>query len=156
MARTADPYDLFPSDLPDVWEPVPDEYREMLKIKNGIATGMQRRMIDAILASRWYLIKNDSTDEFGNRRPCRHCHRLHDYVTVRCIEAPFTSLTEVMGIIRKADGVYVQGDKQPDQFDSMEFDAQVLGKIVPISISQAYDHIRKIRGRGVPIYPHIP
>lgn len=159
MTQRIDPYDLFNPDLPDVWEPVPEEYKPLLIVRGNIASKTQERMINAIVASRWYFLKNDFTDSYGNRVRCKHCNRIHDYVTMRCVDAPFNSLTEVIGIIRRGDGEYVDASNNdffPEEYKSLEIDAQTMGMIEPISVRRAYDHIRMIRQRGERIYPHIP
>lgn len=43
-------------------------------------------------ANSWFLVRNNG--EAGERWPCRRCGAKHAYMTLACIERPFSSLVE--------------------------------------------------------------
>jgi hypothetical protein len=102
--------------LPAEWAAIPHQILEALiplqtqslavpggevRIVNfrGILTNAQKRMVDEILASRWFLIKN------GGVLPPARCTRCgstsHPYLTLGCIEKPYNGLGEIVALVEQ-------------------------------------------------------
>ena len=80
---------------PDVWDLDPRAKR--LITVGGIYTRSQMNVLAEIVSNRWFLIRNQAGDRWGNRPKCRHCGKKHEYLTVQCVEGclgefPFTAV----------------------------------------------------------------
>ncbi len=137
--------------------------QDEIKIVNfqGIMTAEQRKMVDAILAGRWFLIKNG-----GVLAPAR-CGRCksykHPYLTLGCVEKPYNGLGEIValierqtqrGVARVVKSYRGQGQRHAVRqgvdkplYDK-ELTAAEFGGIVPITPQEAAKYIDKINDKG--------
>lgn len=157
----------FTGDLPPEWASIPPEILTLLVptmtrtivlpggehrvIENsGMITPQQRALVDRVLASRWFLIKNGGV---VTKARCLRCKRYHRYITLGCVEKPFNGMTEIVGFIHRSTTVGVSrtkiGHRQYRETPLMEqsMDAVELGAIEPITVVRARDLILRIRGR---------
>jgi hypothetical protein len=128
---TLDPFDLL-ADLPPEWRSVATELLARLgDHSRPWLTREERRAIDAVIALRPYLVTN------GQRARCRRCGAVHPYLTLACVERPFTGWTELFALVRQQNVVLRLGD------------------IVPIDRATAQALIERIRARGYDV-PDLP
>lgn len=123
---------ILPPDAPPEWAAIPAELLARLAPRGGILTPWQRRELDRIARSRWFLIRNE-----GGYR-CRRCRAVHAYLTWGCVERPFNGLNEVVGLLRQAEG------------RDLTLSGVRFGTIVPISETKARELIERMRARGFP------
>ena len=128
---TLDPFDVI-GDVPPEWRAVAAELIARLgDPTRPWLTPAERRALDAVIALRPYLVTN------AHRARCRRCGAVHPYLTLGCIERPFTGWTEVFALVR-------------DQHIALR-----LGDLVPIDRETARRLIERIRARGFAI-PDLP
>jgi hypothetical protein len=155
--------------LPAEWAAIPHQILEALiplqtqslavpggevRIVNfrGILTNAQKRRVDEILASRWFLIKN------GGVLPPARCTRCgstsHPYLTLGCIEKPYNGLGEIVALVEQQTqrGVarIVKAGRQATEkplYDTT-LDAVEIGAIVPITPEKAKALIDRINAKG--------
>jgi len=155
-------------DLPPEWVAIPPEILQLLVPVNvrtlhtakgeekivsarGIITPQQKRTIDAVLASRWFLVKNGGALP---RARCMRCKRYHQYITLACIEKPHNGLGEVVGLIERVTEIGTRRQKIGHRqyrdvvMTETQIDAVELGPIVPITPSEARGFIDRINAKG--------
>lgn len=127
-----DPFALL-GDLPPEWRPIAGELLlHLLDRDRPWLTPKERAALDAVILLRPYLVTNAT----GAR--CRNCRAVHPYLTLGCVERPFSGWSELLALVR-------------DQ----SLRAVRLGDLVPISREQACDLAARIRARGYP-FPDPP
>jgi hypothetical protein len=158
-ARILDPTSVTLADLPPEWEAVPDlimaqlapqAFREVrgpggtsyIADLTGIVTPEQKALVDKIAQGRWFVMRNNGPQL--DRMRCGRCNRIHEYLTLGCVERPFHGLHQIVGMIEtyQAEGKHVERILTSIR----------LGAIVPISRKQARQLADKIRAKGIPIY----
>lgn len=100
------------------------------------APGCPVAAMNAVLAGRTFLIRNDSNVGYYPR--CGRCNRVHRYLTLACVERPFSALTEIYAVLNehRLDG--------PDRIvEGLRF-----GALVPITPAKAEELKARIRARG--------
>jgi hypothetical protein len=128
---TLDPFDVIGS-VPPEWRAVAVELVARLgDPTRPWLTPAERRALDAVIALRPYLVTN------AQRARCRRCGVVHAYLTLGCIERPFTGWTEVFALVREQNVVLRLGD------------------LVPIDRETARALIERIRARGF-VIPDLP
>lgn len=157
MTATLDVQRLVLADNPPGWPALPQPLRDALRagggtlwhgracvaalrgphdIRYACAPDCPVRLMQQVLARRWFLIENDAVP--GYRPECGRCGQKHRYLTLMCVEKPFNGLTS---IIAKLRDVRVEGnDRIAEGFR--------LGKLVPIKAAEALVLRQKIRDRG--------
>jgi hypothetical protein len=100
------------------------------------APGCPVAAFNALLAGRWFLIRNDATA--GYRPRCGRCNRVHAFLTLGCVERPFNGLTEIVGMLR--DFRVAGRDRVMEGFR--------FGALVPITATEARRLAGQIRERG--------
>jgi hypothetical protein len=77
--------------VPPEWDDIDLELWERIRPdENGLITHAQFKQIREIRAARWVLVTND------RRARCNRCNRIHEYLTLGCIERPFNTFDEVL------------------------------------------------------------
>jgi hypothetical protein len=128
---TLDPFDVIGA-VPPEWRSVAAELVARLgDPTRPWLTPAERRALDAVIGLRPYLVTN------AHRARCRRCGSVHAYLTLGCIERPFTGWTEVFALVREQNV------------------ALRLGDLVPIDRATARALIERIRARGFAI-PDLP
>jgi hypothetical protein len=147
------------ADLPPQWEQVPDMIlaqlapqavrevrgplgRSYLVDMTGVITPEQKKAIDSVARSRWFVMRNDGP--VMQRARCGRCGGVHQYLTLGCVERPFHGLQEIVGLVETyaAEGKHVERVLQSIR----------LGAIVPITRKQARQLADKIRAKGIRFY----
>lgn len=130
-----DPFRLV-QDLPPEWRTVATELLARLGPRDRpYLTPQERAAIDAVIRLRPYLVRN----RWGFR--CRRCGAVHQYLTLGCIERPFTGWSETFLADRRGlAGIASAGMRVIE-----------LGDIEPISVERARELVGRIRARGFPI-----
>lgn len=95
-------------------------------------TPKERAAFDAVIQLRPFLITN------AQKARCRRCGQVHAYLTLACVERPFSGWSELLMLVRDQS---LKGLR--------------LGDIVPITLEQARALAEKIRARGEP-FPDPP
>lgn len=144
-------------ETPPQWAGLPESLTEALRLGNGVVyhdaacpavmdgpfvrrgrcvprcpvLAMQR-----VLAGRTFLIRNDST--FGYYPRCGRCNQVHQFLTLACVERPFSALTEIYGMLNehRVDG------------DNRIMEGFRFGALVPITPAEAERLKQRIRDRG--------
>lgn len=106
-------------------------------------TPEQTRQIDAILAGRWFLLRNIWSWKCYNRKTGKGCKQVHRYFTWGCVERPFNGLTEIVGLMKK--------EREHARARDLEFSGLALGDIVPITPHKAQELIDRMTMRGYPL-----
>lgn len=139
---------LVDSRYPPEWETIPSELLERLAPQGEkFITTRQRAALNRIAAGRNFLIRN-----VWDVR-CDKCNRIHTYLTLACVEAPFNGLRQFYEWIDSQD--------DPNRiYDGLrEFSVRNPGldSIVPISQSDADTYNQRIRDRReVPVIDQRP
>lgn len=137
---TIDPMAPFLDDMPVEWlANIPEEMLARLAPLAGATDPETRALINRIAAGRWFLVRNEL------RARCVQCGQDHDYITIRCVEAPFSGLRSVL----------LFWSERPDMTTFLN--AMKPGTIVPISEVTARRFNQRIRDRGEqPIHEQRP
>lgn len=162
MAIQLDPRSLEIYDCPPEWPTIPRELIERLipappvPIRDPFGrlhyfqpipmyTPEQKAQIDAIAASRWFLIK------LHESAVCGRCDGKHGYVTLGCVERPWNGITDItqaiigrpwesFGLSRRE-----RREVKPGESIQVNWNAVRLGDIVPITSTKARVLREKIR-----------
>lgn len=84
------------------------DQRQAAMRRLGIVTPQEKLARDAILAARWFLVKNDG----GPRREpmaCDRCGQRHEFITWCCLPRPFNGLCAAMYAVARV----CPGDGRP-------------------------------------------
>lgn len=130
------------------WATIPDELLEALApTGTTYLTTRQRAALNRLAAGRHFLVKN----LWGAR--CDGCNRIHPYMTIRCVEAPFNGLRQVYEWIdSQADAERIYRGLRELSVRNPDMDG-----IVAISASDAGRYNQRIRDRGgVPVIDQRP
>jgi hypothetical protein len=157
VSTKLDAQQLILPDTPPEWADLPDALKEALRLANGVlfhdaaCTAVmdgpfvrRRRCVphcpvvamNTVLAGRTFLIRNDSN--FGYYPRCGRCNQVHQFLTLACIERPFSALTEIYGMLneQRMDG--------PNRL----MEGFRFGALVPITPAEAELLKQRIRDRG--------
>lgn len=127
------------ADNPSEWDEIPSDILHYLTPRNGMYTPIQMALLNKIAANRWFLIRN----ELGAR--AKYSRRVEPYLTTLGIERPFNGLNELILFLSQYDPA----------IRAKLLSGMKAGTIVPISKERAYRNIRRIREKGLLIYPDV-
>jgi hypothetical protein len=152
-----DPRQLVLPDAPKEWGKVPAEILARLLPKRtttyldskgephtfytaGVVTPEQRREIDRIAKSRWFLLKNDGP--LNTKLRCMRCGQRHEYFTLACVERPFHGLQQIVLLLEK------QARGNGAVLDALFAEYVQVGVIQPITRHKAMQLADAIRAKG--------
>jgi CelD/BcsL family acetyltransferase involved in cellulose biosynthesis len=104
--------------------------------RGACAPGCPVADFNALLAGRWFLIRNDASA--GYRPRCGRCNQVHDFLTLGCVERPFNGLTEIVAMLR---------DFRAEGRDRV-MEGVRYGALVPITAAEAQRLAGRIRAKG--------
>ena len=114
-----------------------------LRPKNGIYLPWQRRAMDKIARSRWFLVRNEQRDRCGNCRQGTIPGAIHEYLTLGCIELPFNGVDDLVLVLESWDE-----ERRERLISGMH-----PGMFVPITFGDARKYIRRIQAKGYDLFP---
>lgn len=140
-----DPRRIILPDNPSEWPDIPEHIWEKLKPKNGIYLPWQKRAMDKIARSRWFLIRNNHRERCGNCRQGAIPGAIHDYLTLGCVELPFHGIEDLVLVMQEWN------EERRERLIS----GMTPGTIVPITPSDAFKYIGRIKDKGYNLYPNL-
>ena len=133
---TFDPTQPNLDDLPPEWDELPAEVLARLLTVGPVLTTEETAELNRIAQARWFLVRNDSRARCGNCRQGMLPGAIHDYLTLKCVEAPFNGLRQLQLYTQHVDGA----DLVWTHFSA--------GTIVPITATKARQLNERIIERG--------
>ena len=133
---TIDPTNITLDDLPPDWTEIPPEILARLLTAGPLMTTEETAAINRIAQGRWFLIRNDLRIRCHNSQTGTGCGAVHDYISLRCVEAPFNGLRQLELFTQKVAGADVILTRMD------------IGTLVPISASKARKFNERIIERG--------
>jgi len=133
------------TERPYFWAQPSEELQEA-QATQIFLTATQRAALNRVQADEWVLVKNEIGSVVGGDPKCRRCGAIHEYITVGCIELPFSSLRSLEIFVGKMP------QSGQELFRAMLKPGTLAepGTLVPISSKEAEKLNERIRAKRMP------
>lgn len=124
-------------DRPLEWPELPEDIEEFLKSDRGIMSRMQKAVMDKIVGSQWFFVRNELAAPSAYGRSV--------YLTLGGIECPFNGMHNLILVLQSYD----------EQTRSRLISSMRPGTIEPITEERAKRNVARIQAKGYLIYPSL-